>query len=395
MTNQKNIRGKNIVMVNSAVIFRREEVAEYIRKRCDNFALISFVMPYMKGISSDCRFYHQGKLQKKFRLLSFKRPFILVGPLLFLDYLIYCLSILYALSRLRKKFDIYLGMDYFYTFMGLILKKMGLCKKVVYCSGDYFPSEKGNCKREIFQFLDKINVRFVDAVWNDTEAMIEARRKEGALVRKNIPNFVSPQGLCLREECLRKNLSNTNEIIFFGRVQAGRGFELLLDIFPNLIKKVPDIKLHVVGTGSHVEIFREQFSKRGLDDCVFFHGFVESPQVLDEIFSKCVLGLALFVPTKFTFTYYSTPGKIMEYLSRGLPVITNDVPPIAKRIQEYGAGAVIDYSSSALEGTILKMLKDRQFLERSAAGAKSLALEYKWDKVLDSAFEKISAGWQK
>ena len=146
MVNQSLIQGKDVIMVNSAVIYRRKEVAEYVRKRCNNFALISFVMPYIKRIPSDCLLYSNGALQKKFRLLSFKRPLVLVGPLLFLDYLSYCLLISYALLRIRKKFDIYLGIGYFYTLIGLILKTMGICKKVIYCSGDYFPDKKRDYK---------------------------------------------------------------------------------------------------------------------------------------------------------------------------------------------------------------------------------------------------------
>lgn len=384
-------------MVTCAVICKTEEIAEYIRKRCHNFASISFAPYYIKSTPSLCSFYKENELEKQFKLLTIRNSFLVEGfLLLFLTQVNYVFSVLYSFIRTKERFDIYIGVGHFHTFIGLILKKLGICQKVVYYCGDYFEvNGKSDYKRKVFQLFDKFDVRYADAIWNSTQAMIDTRKKAKVLVRKDIPNFVAPFGHNINDIFLKNKLFNTNNLVFIGNLQPGRGLDLILEIFPRLIKKVPDIKLDIIGTGIYKDELIKRIQGLSLGDYIILHGFVDSKQILDKIFSKCVVGLALYSPEDDNFTKYVVPGKIIEYVSRGLPVITTGVPPIAVEIKKYGAGAVINYSSSELEQAILRFLKDRQFLKSSAAGAKSLALEYTWDKILNRVFREIFTGWQK
>lgn len=391
------LRNKDIVMVTCAVICRTEEVAEYIKKRCHNFASITFTPYYIKSTLSLCSSYKENELEKQFKLLTIRKFFLVKGFLLLLiSYINYIFSVFYSFGRLKKKFDIYIGVGHFYTFIGLIIKKLGICQKVVYYCGDYFEvNKKSDYKRKVFQLFDKFDVRYVDAIWNHSPATIKSRKKAEVVIRKGIPNFFMLIGLNLNKASLKDNLFNTNNLVFIGNLQSGRGFDIILEVFPRLNKKIPDIKLHIIGTGTYKDELIKKIQELNLNNYIILHDFIDSEQLLDKIFSKSVIGLALYAPKQSDFLKYGNAGKIMEYLSYGLPVIATKTSPIAERIEEYGAGAVINYSSSELEQTILKFLKDRQFLKSSAAGARSLALEYTWNKILDRAFHEIFTGWQK
>jgi hypothetical protein len=63
------------------------------------------------------------------------------------------------------------------------------------------------------------------------------------------------------------------------------------------------------------------------------------------------------------------------------------VPPIARLLEERGAGRIVPYESPALAEAIIEYLGDRERLERARAAAIELGAEFAWDRVFGAAFK--------
>jgi glycosyltransferase involved in cell wall biosynthesis len=64
------------------------------------------------------------------------------------------------------------------------------------------------------------------------------------------------------------------------------------------------------------------------------------------------------------------------YLACGLPIVVTRVPWISKRIEQKGAGIVIEYSKDELINAVWKLMSDNDFYLICRRRALELAAEY-------------------
>ena len=394
----------DVVVVATAVIYKAEEMAQWIREKCKNFALVAIKTHYAKDINSCCEFYENGSLRQKFRLISYHHSLSFIDPAFFvwLSWSAHFFSVCYAFLRLGKRFDIYLGVGYFDALIGLLLRRLGVCNLVIYYAGDYFREcEKWDWKNwyrslqtKIFQFIDRINVRFSDAIWNTSSSMVLVRKEKNIFVSKKAPQLVVPIGFVVHEKVFNSKWRDFNDFVFIGNLQQHQGLDLILDCFQELISDIPDIKLHIIGKGSYEFVLKDMVSSKKLDQYIKFYGFIESERTLAEIFSRCTVGVATYILKKESFIQYVDPGKVKVYLSYGLPVIMTPASKIAKRIDKAEAGIIINYTKQELKQAIIKLLKDKDLSNKYRQNARSLAREFNWDKVFSNAFRQTLNGWR-
>jgi glycosyltransferase involved in cell wall biosynthesis len=183
--------------------------------------------------------------------------------------------------------------------------------------------------------------------------------------------------------------SGTNNIIFLSHLRKGQGIELVLEALPEVIKKIPSVKLIVIGTGPMEKYFKEEVKKRNIDNNVLFLGYIESHAEIEKIVSKCRVGIAPYVPVRESFTWYADPGKPKVYLGSGIPVIITKVPEIAFEISKREAGIAINYSSHELSTAIIAILSDDKVYEKCRSNAIRFASELNWAFIFVEAFSKL------
>src|SRR5690606_6446004 len=78
----------------------------------------------------------------------------------------------------KKPVDLYVGVDNFNAFWGVILKKLGWVKEVVYYTIDYVPVRFQNpVLNDVYHWMDKFCVRNADVVWNVSPRIAEGREE--------------------------------------------------------------------------------------------------------------------------------------------------------------------------------------------------------------------------
>lgn len=376
----------NTLMVSCAILCRKEGMAEYFKKRCNHFALITVASRLSKNIEPKCELFSRGELVKSFKLRTF--PDFLLGRSKYFVHIGYMVSIVYAALRLRRRFYLYIGEGHIYTLTGIFLRSLGICQRIIYSSGDYFTDVRS------FQIIDKFISGRVDAIWSASTEMEKEREARVSRFKEGSVRLVMPLGIEVQHDSIKKNKLDKRNVLFIGNLQKHQGLDLFLDVMPGLLKKIPNLSLHVIGSGVYEENLKRKVKDLNLSGHVIFYGFVECEDKIKEIFSACSLGIALYNVQEAGFTRLSDPGKIKDYLSYSLPVLTTAVPQFSKEIIRRKAGWVVEYKEKSLKEKLLEIFSDPTTLKIYAQNARNLAEDYSWDKILDKVWGQTLKVWQ-
>ncbi len=173
-----------------------------------------------------------------------------------------------------------------------------------------------------------------------------------------------------------------------GHLRKGQGIELIIETLPYIIKKIPDVKLLIIGTGELENFLKKRSNELGLNENIKFKGFVKDHRNIENMLTKCAVGLAIYEPDSNNITQYTDPSKPKQYMACGLPIIITDVPWIAKEIRKKRMGLVINYDKVELAEAVIKLLKDDKFYAESRENAINFVSTLSWDRIFDKALLK-------
>ena len=128
---------------------------------------------------------------------------------------------------------------------------------------------------------------------------------------------------------------------FIGVIKKSHGLGIVFDYAKEILKKFPEVRYEVIGSGPDEMFFRAEAKKRKL--LTHFHGYVEDLKA-KQILSHATICIATYVPDAGNVSHYGDPGKIKLYLSLGIPVIATNVISFANEIKKHGAGEIVAYN---------------------------------------------------
>ena len=362
-----------------------QELEAFLKGHSSSLMFIGHPFSYANQKESIATLYEKGIPKARATFPKTNGPDVLM-------YLKDFFSSFYFIFKFKKKFNIYIGINPLNAIAGLFLKRIGFAQTVIFYVIDYVPSRFNNkALNTLYQSLDQISVRHADYTWNLSPAMSSAREKRG-ISRNGTNQTTVPTGTRVENKFLPFEQINRTDLAFLSHLREGQGIELILEVMPELVKEVPSVRLLVIGTGPLENYFKEEVKKRGLSDNVLFFGYIEDHDKIEEIVSKCGIGLAPYVPDANSFTWYADPGKPKVYLGCGVPIVITKVPEVAMEIQRSKAGIAIQYDKNDLINAILLILDNEKMHRELRQGAIKFASTHTWDEVYHKAFQKIFAG---
>lgn len=294
------------------------------------------------------------------------------------------IDILIKVLAKHKVYDLYMGSNNLNAFVGIILKKMGRVRRVVYFSPDWVVSRFGNeMLNKLYRELDHYCVVNSDITWNSSQVMkvdpmMREREKVGYPIELRKKQIQVSDGTEVIE--LPKFLEIERwKIGFIGHLRAGMGVELLIAVMPIVVKKFPKAKLLIMGSGP----LEEQFRKDAKGVPIEFTGFMGDINEVYRQLSKCAIAVAPYEPG--SISEYTDPGKVKSYLTAGLPIVITDVPKVAKEISFKKVGIIAEYKASEFAKAIINILKSTKELKAYRKNALKLRDEYSWEKIFDRA----------
>jgi len=233
---------------------------------------------------------------------------------------------------LFQQIDIYIGANNFDTIPGIVAKYVfkKKIKKIIYFASDYSEDRFKNKFLDILYLrIEKFALQYADYVISNTQRAANKRISIGLVRSKNI---VIPNGIFLQKPQFKNKKIDAGSFIYIGNVTKEHGIFQIIDIFSSYIKR-----LVIIGQGEEWEKLKVLTEKKNIPSEFYFkkdHDFVIKYLQEFEGFG--------FAPYNMfsKWTYYSSPIKIVEYISCGVPVITSDVTELAEKVEKDGLGIV-------------------------------------------------------
>lgn len=253
-------------------------------------------------------------------------------------YFFHFFHIVYFLFRdfRQKQYDVLFAIDWFEGVM-LLMYRFFFARKaqVIFYGYDfYFFDRKLSSRYGIF-CIDRWVTRHADEAWVVNENIQKERVKRGVFAKKS---KVVPLGITNKK--LQYDVSNTKHFLFVGNLKEGHNLRFLVWAFADLAKLESRYEVTIVGQGNLFDELRDIVRENGMERNVHLRGFVSESDLLLEIESgKYTAGIALYEDTREVLC--ADPGKVKDYLSWRLPVITTGYNFIAKDIEQYQLGYIV------------------------------------------------------
>ncbi len=393
------LEGKNVLIAGQLKTSLTENLEDFLVSRTRTLGVIGITSPFATVKESRCTLYINGNKVKEWPLPTFtlKKVTWWNYPLITISYIVFVYSFIRAFFYLNRRFDIFIGISTFSAIVGLLYKKVGGVKKMIYYCLDYYVTPKG------FGFKKLLNLLFIvleprilknaDFVWNLSSRIKDAHVKFFGLNPGVYPQTIVPvsyRGSFSRNLPFKERERWT--LGFVGSLSENQGLQLVVSAMPKLIKIYPLIHVKVIGHGLYAQEIKTMVREKGLEDKFTFYGFMSDEKEVNNILSKCMLGLAPYTGAFMDNSLFTEPGKPKLYLILGLPVVVTESISISDLIENNKAGKKIKYLEKDLIMAIKEIIGDEKTYQEYTEGVELIKSHCRSEDVYAIAFSQ-SARW--
>lgn len=369
MSKPKNI----VIVVHKYLPHPDEDLVGYLKqKKTSNVLHIKHSFTDAPDRKSFYDWHKKNRLYKKKETVDYK---FLPEAIIYLKEFFYTL---YWIIASGNTWDIYIGMDGLMTFFGIILRKLGYCKKVIYWSIDFVPEKRfeGRWRNKIYNAINKFSYINSDENWDLSPRMASARKKYFNISNVKKPRIV-PFGVWTKDiKQVPYKSCEKNTLVFMGHLIPQKGVDFVIDKIADIVKVLPNFRFKIIGDGSDKgRLVTKAKQKRVFKYCSFLGQIKDSGEMIKEI-AKSTVAIAPYPKT--SYAKWADPGKVKTYLAAGIPVLVTDVPWNAKEIEEKKCGIIISDKGSDLVKKLMFLLKpgiNKQFRKNALKYAKRFDYE--------------------
>lgn len=365
-----------------------QDMAAWFRRHgAEETLFIGHPLEYVAGWpGSISEVYRREHLSRRRELRARKLPPIA-------DYVIHTLLTLWWVIGLRRRWDVMIACDPLNTFAALILRRLGLVRKVAYYTIDYVPQRFANRRlNDLYHRLDRFCVRHADATWNVSGRIAEGREAVRGMSRSEYPRQITvPIAMDVGTyPSVPFEETEESRLIYAGGLLPHQGVQLVLDAVPAIVEAVPGFVFEITGRGPMEPELRKQIARMGIERSVRFTGYLDSREELRRRMTTAGIGVAMYSADLDRWSRYADPSKIKDYVASGLPVITTDVTSAAVDIDLRGCGFVIPYDKHELAQCVIKLMTTPQLRHACRDRALEYARQFDFDVVMPSAMRSLS-----
>ena len=189
----------------------------------------------------------------------------------------------------------------------------------------------------------------------------------------NLSNFTGIE----RDYDFRRQYAMDNEkiILYVGRLVYEKGVQHLIAAMPKILSNYNDAKLIIAGRGGMMDELRAEASNLGLNDKIYFTGYLNSKQV--QKMYKCA-DVAVFPSTYEPFGIVA-----LEAMLAGVPTVVSDVGRLDE-IVTHGVDGMKSYAGNAnsIADSVTALLYDHQLATNVSKKAKQKVKDqFNWEKI--------------
>lgn len=189
----------------------------------------------------------------------------------------------------------------------------------------------------------------------------------------NLNNFIGVE----RDYDFRRQYAMDNEkiILYVGRLVYEKGIQHLISAMPKILEYYHDSKLVIAGRGGMIDELRAQVNAMGLNDKVYFTGYLDAKKV--QKMYKCA-DVAVFPSTYEPFGIVA-----LESMLAGVPTVVSDIGGLDEIIT-HGVDGMKSYAGNpnSIADSVLALLYDNQLAANVSKKAKQKVKEnFNWEKI--------------
>jgi hypothetical protein len=174
-------------------------------------------------------------------------------------------------------------------------------------------------------------------------------------------------------------------ILYAGGLSRGRGIQVALEAVRLARRRLPDLRLHLVGWVLEPEVGEAIARAEAEGWCRLERA--GSTRELAALAEGAGIGLATLLPQPNYLE--ALPTKIFEYMALGIPVLTSDFPLWRELVEGSGAGRVVPPEPAAVAEALCAMASDPAGLEAMGRrGREVCSARHRWDS------ERGNLRWQ-
>ncbi|MBU1998205.1 MAG: glycosyltransferase, partial [Candidatus Omnitrophica bacterium] len=241
-----------------------------------------------------------------------------------------------------------------------------------------------------FNIADKFCVHSADMTWHISPRIAEARQKFAKVNPQSYKYLTVP--LTYAQNIQRfKPLEEVERytIGFVGTLSENQGLQLLIKAMPEIIKKIPQVRVKIIGKGPYELTLKKMANDAGLNSYLNFVGFIREEEKVLNILANCAIGVAPWTCSPDDNILYADPGKPKLYAFCGIPTVITNGTPIAQELNSRRAGVSINYDRVELARAIIELLGDETKLKEYKKNSSELARDYTSEKIFDRVFQEM------
>jgi len=170
-------------------------------------------------------------------------------------------------------------------------------------------------------------------------------------------------------------------VLFVGLLQQRKGVQHLLKAASQILKKVPDTVIVIVGKGEYRKHLVKLSNDLGIEDKVKFFGFLSDQELL-EVYSMVDI---LVLPSAFE----GLPTVILEAMASGKPVVATNVGGIPSVVKDGITGFLVEYGNiEQLAEAIKTILTDENLARNMGKKGREIASNYDWS-IISKKVERL------
>ncbi|MFZ2170026.1 MAG: glycosyltransferase family 4 protein [Methylococcaceae bacterium] len=225
------------------------------------------------------------------------------------------------------------------------------------------------------RFACRFTYPFADVLMVQTQAVAIKYTTSGWPLKRLwvIPNPVSDQMLHTHR---RLSVSTTKQLLSIGRLAEQKQFDVLIQVFANLVQRYTNWSLRIVGEGHLRTTLQQQITDLDLDAYVELAGL--SKMIGEELAKADIFAL--------TSKYEGFPNALLEAMTVGLPCVCFDCPSGPREITMDGQVALLVplNDEQALELALERLMLDADLRQSLGSQARASVIErFSLAKILE------------
>ncbi|KPK68657.1 hypothetical protein AMJ82_07650 [candidate division TA06 bacterium SM23_40] len=294
------------------------------------------------------------------------------------------------LLRARGRFDVCIAEGPWEAALGMILRRMGYLKLLVYDDIDFTPGYHSisRFRRNYRLLMERWSMKSSDLITAVGDLLAELRHK---LTGK--PVTVVPNGVDLEHfSRAQKKVAHRPTLVYTGNVAGWAGIDLAIEALPLIAERISDIRLLVVGFSSpeYSAVMESLVEKSGVRGHFSYVGQKEYRE-LPEFLRQSDIGLAVFRPVEVR--KYAFSLKVIEYMAAGLPVIVTCGTQSERVVERYRCGEAIDFDPQAFADCAIRMILDRERYHRYVENGIRASREFAWPALVEREYDLIAESY--